>query len=136
MPIAAALPPSTLDTLWFTRCPVPTASGIAFKLGWLGEEFARDGIRVATLQDALQLGRHHYDHELPGLFREGGNVPALAARGAGTPTRLIGLTWIEEWQTITCAPTRAFARPPTCAASAWPCRLGKPATAPAASPEP
>ena len=42
MPIAATLPTPTLDTLWFTRCPVPTASGIAFKLGWLGEEFARD----------------------------------------------------------------------------------------------
>ncbi len=111
MPIAATLPTPTLDTLWFTRCPVPTASGIAFKLGWLGEEFARDGIRVATLQDTQQLGRHHYDHELPGLFREGGNVPALAARGAGTPTRLIGLTWIEEWQTILVRPDSGIRSP-------------------------
>lgn len=114
MPIAAvsATPSaSTLDTLWFTRCPVPTASGIAFKLGWLGEEFARDGIAVSTLQEAQQLGRHHYDHELPGLFREGGNVPALAARAAGTPTRLIGLTWIEEWQTILVRPDSGIRSP-------------------------
>lgn len=99
--------PSTLaaiEQIWFTRCPVPTASGLAFKLGWLTEEFAADGIPVSTLQEARQLGRHHYDHDLPGLFREGGNVPALAARAAGAPSRLIGLTWIEEWQTILVRP--------------------------------
>ncbi|GAB7531912.1 ABC transporter substrate-binding protein [Pseudomonas sp. 3A(2025)] len=93
-----------LEQIWFTRCPVPTASGLAYKLGWLSEEFAADGLPVSTLQEARQLGRHHYDHDLPGLFREGGNVPALAARAAGAPSRLIGLTWIEEWQTILVRP--------------------------------
>ena len=28
-----------VDTIWFTRCPVPTATGLAYKLGWLDEEF-------------------------------------------------------------------------------------------------
>ncbi|BDM23750.1 hypothetical protein KMS_R35060 [Pseudomonas sp. LRP2-20] len=96
--------PSALERIWFTRCPVPTASGIAYKLGWLEQEFAADGLPVSTLQEARQLGHHHYDHQLPGLFREGGNVPALAARAAGSPSRLIGLTWIEEWQTILVRP--------------------------------
>ncbi|MCU1721814.1 MULTISPECIES: ABC transporter substrate-binding protein [unclassified Pseudomonas] len=100
-PLPAATP---LEQLWFTRCPVPTASGIAYTLGWLGEEFAAEGLPVLTLQEARQLGHHHYDHQLPGLFREGGNVPALAARAAGSPSRLIGLTWIEEWQTILVRP--------------------------------
>ena len=107
MTIAATLPLPTatsLEQLWFTRCPVPTASGIAYTLGWLTEEFAADGLPVHTLQEARQLGHHHYDHQLPGLFREGGNVPALAARAAGAPSRLIGLTWIEEWQTILVRP--------------------------------
>ncbi|WP_425928129.1 ABC transporter substrate-binding protein [Pseudomonas sp. NyZ201] len=107
MSLAATLPlpgAAPLEQLWFTRCPVPTASGIAYTLGWLGEEFAADGLPVLTLQEARQLGHHHYDHQLPGLFREGGNVPALAARAAGSPSRLIGLTWIEEWQTILVRP--------------------------------
>ncbi|MCE5983119.1 ABC transporter substrate-binding protein [Pseudomonas wadenswilerensis] len=107
MTIAATLPLPTataLEQLWFTRCPVPTASGIAYTLGWLTAEFAADGLPVETLQEARQLGHHHYDHQLPGLFREGGNVPALAARAAGAPSRLIGLTWIEEWQTILVRP--------------------------------
>lgn len=101
----------TLDKIWFTRCPVPTATGLAYKLGWLDEEFARDGITVGTLQDRDErshsteeerrtLARHHYDHDLPGLFREGGNMLAIAARAQGAPNRLIGLTWIEEGQRI------------------------------------
>jgi ABC-type nitrate/sulfonate/bicarbonate transport system substrate-binding protein len=96
---------TALNQIWFTRCPVPTATGLAYKLGWLTEEFAKDGISIATLQDAPQeLRGHHYDHQLPALIREGGNMLALGARAQGAPTRLIGLTWIDEWQTILVRP--------------------------------
>jgi ABC-type nitrate/sulfonate/bicarbonate transport system substrate-binding protein len=92
---------SAPDTIWFTRCPVPTATGLAYKLGWLDDEFKPDGIQIRTLQDARgELARHHYDHQLPSLIREGGNLLALPAKAQGAPTRLIGLTWIDEWQTI------------------------------------
>jgi len=96
-----------LSQIWFTRCPVPTASGLAFKLGWLADEFASDGIAIATLQEEAAgspLARHHYDHELPALIREGGNMLALAARAQGAPNRLIGLTWIDEGQAIIVRP--------------------------------
>ncbi|MER7127562.1 ABC transporter substrate-binding protein [Streptosporangium saharense] len=92
---------SAIDKIWFTRCPVPTASGLAYNLGWLDEEFGEVGV----LQDAgPELAERHFDHQLLGLFREGGNVPALAARAEGARTRLIGLTWIEEWQSILVRP--------------------------------
>lgn len=99
---------SSLDTLWFTRCAgngrggVPTATGIASQLGWLSEEFSRDAIRVRALQDedAAALRHNHYDHQLPNLIREGGNLFSLPARAQGANTRLIGLTWIEEGQFI------------------------------------
>lgn len=94
-----------IDTIWFTRCPVPTATGLAYKLGWLDQEFAADGIAIKTLQDAgPELARHHYDHQLPALVREGGNLLALPAKAQGAPTRLIGLTWIDEWQSILVRP--------------------------------
>ena len=88
--------------LWFTRCPVPTATGVAADLGWFDEEFGRDGITVRSLQDVPQssLSGQHFEHGLPALFREGGNVPALWTRARGQQTRLIGLTWIEERQAI------------------------------------
>jgi ABC-type nitrate/sulfonate/bicarbonate transport system substrate-binding protein len=90
-----------LREIWFTRCPVPTATGLANALGWLREEFVGDGIRVATIQDAPPgLSRHHYDHEIPTLIREGGSLLALAAKAQGAPTKLIGLTWIDEAQAI------------------------------------
>lgn len=107
----APLARSALDQIWFTRCPVPTATGLAYKLGWLGEEFAADGIRVDTLQDNRELGRHHYDHQLPTLIREGGSLLALAARAQGAPTRLVGLTWIDEWQTILVRPDSGISAP-------------------------
>src|SRR3984957_12487414 len=94
--------------IWFTRCPVPTATGIAHALGWLKEEFAADGIRVATIQDAPpELSRHHYDHEIPTLIREGGSLLALAAKAQGAPTELIGPAWIDEAQAIS---VRAYSR--------------------------
>jgi ABC-type nitrate/sulfonate/bicarbonate transport system substrate-binding protein len=97
--------PHQPEEIWFTRCPVPTATGIAYKLGWLTEAFAADGIALKTLQESsAELGRHHYDHRLPTLIREGGNMLAFGARAQGEPTRLIGLTWIEESQLILTRP--------------------------------
>lgn len=102
----------SIDTIWFTRCPVPTATGLAYKLGWLDEEFARDGIAIKTLQEVGgPLARHHYDHGLATLIREGGNLLALPARAQGADTRLIGLTWIDEWQSILVRPGSGIRSP-------------------------
>ncbi len=96
---------SPLDTLWYTRCPVPTASGLANSLGWLSDTADDAGLRFGILQDAdAELAGRHFDHGLPSLIREGGNVPALAARAEGAPTRLVGLTWIDESQAILAGP--------------------------------
>nr|WSX74570.1 ABC transporter substrate-binding protein [Streptomyces sp. NBC_00899] len=125
----AADPAEGLGTVWLTRCPVPTASGIAHRLGWLAEEFGQRGVGVAELRDAgPQSARHHLDHGLPGLFREGGSVPALAARAAGAPTRLIGLTWIEERQVVLVRPGSGITTPAALA--------GRRAALPVHGPEP
>lgn len=102
---------SNIDKIWFTRCPVPTATGLAYKLGWLAQEFAPDDIAIQTLQDTPELGQHHYDHQLASLIREGGNLLAIPARAQGAPTRLIGLTWIDEWQSILVRPGSDITHP-------------------------
>lgn len=103
---AAPARSAALETIWFTRCPVPTATGLAYKLGWLEEAFAAEGVRLEALQESgrADLRRHHYDHDLPSLIREGGNMLAFGARAQGAPTRLVGLTWIEERQSILVRP--------------------------------
>ena len=114
------------ETLWYTRCPVPTASGLAHSLGWLGETAASAGLEFGVLQDAgPELAGHHFSHDLSGLIREGGNVPAVAARAQGSPTRLIGLTWIDESQAILVGPDS----PVTDAAGLAGLRIGVPAWA-------
>ncbi|WP_406229406.1 ABC transporter substrate-binding protein [Nocardia sp. NBC_01009] len=100
------------ETLWYTRCPVPTASGLAHSLGWLGDTAAEAGLEFGVLQDAgPELAAHHFLHDLSSLVREGGNVPAIAARAQGSPTRLIGLTWIDEAQAILVGPDSLVSAP-------------------------
>jgi len=102
----------SLAEIWFTRCPVPTATGLAYRLGRLDDAFAPSGIKVRTLQEETgPLRLHHYDHRLPTLVREGGNILAFAARAQNEPTRLVGLTWIEERQTILVRPDSGINSP-------------------------
>jgi ABC-type nitrate/sulfonate/bicarbonate transport system substrate-binding protein len=91
-----------MSRLWYTRCPAPTPFGIAVQKGWLEEEFAADGIDVTALQDAddVQIRRSHFTHTQPWSFRQGGNIPALWARAQGSDTRLIGVSWVDEFQAL------------------------------------
>jgi len=100
------------EHIWITRCPVPAASGVAWSLGWMDEEFARSGIAVHRVQEAgLNLVAPDPEHQARFLFREGGNIQALAARAQGAPTRVIGLTWIDERQAIIVRPDTRVMEP-------------------------
>lgn len=110
MTTKAAFP--ALKEIWSGRCPVPTATGLALKLGWLREEFAPDGTAVVDRreQGAERWQQTHGDLPPP-LFREGGAIPALIGRSRGERTRLIGLTWIDEWQTLLVRPDSGITHP-------------------------
>jgi ABC-type nitrate/sulfonate/bicarbonate transport system substrate-binding protein len=65
------------------------------------EDFERDGIAVKRVHEAgLNLVAEDPELQARHLFREGGNIQALAARAQDAPTRVIGLTWIDERQAI------------------------------------
>jgi ABC-type nitrate/sulfonate/bicarbonate transport system substrate-binding protein len=95
-----------MDTIWYTRCPVPTPLGIAVQEGWLAREFAPDGIQLKSLQDNVEaeVRESHFDHHLSHSFRQGGNIPAIWARARGRATRVIGLSWTDEFQGIVTLP--------------------------------
>lgn len=104
---AAAQP----ERLWYTRCPVPSPLGIAARQGWLAEAFAGHGIAVESIIDSRDrsVRASHFDHHLAWSFRQGGNIPPIWARASGRATRLVAITWTDEFQAIITLPGRAIA---------------------------
>jgi ABC-type nitrate/sulfonate/bicarbonate transport system substrate-binding protein len=94
------------DTIWYTRCPVPTAFSIAISLGLLDEEFAPDGVRIQSLHVSRDpaVRQSHFTHTQPNSFRHGGHIPPLWARSEGRDVRLIGLSWSDEYQAVIALP--------------------------------
>ena len=95
-----------LDTLWYTRCPVPTGLGIALQKGWLAQAFGARNTNVQSLResDDKAVRESHFDHTLQNSVRHGGNIPAIWARSAGRETRVLGLSWADETQRILTLP--------------------------------
>jgi sulfonate transport system substrate-binding protein len=99
--------PSTVSTvkpleLWYTRCPLPAASGIAQRQGWLHREFGRSDIKIDTIRTSPErwIRDSHFTHVHPNLFREGGPVPPIWAKAGGRDTALIGITRTDEASAI------------------------------------
>jgi ABC-type nitrate/sulfonate/bicarbonate transport system substrate-binding protein len=98
---------STTDTLWYTRCSVPTPFSFAAQFGWFEQEFAADGIAVKSLRESNNVDElaSHFEHHLPNSFRQGGSVPAIWTRAKGQDTRVIALSWTDEHQAIIALPS-------------------------------
>jgi len=90
------------ETIWYTRCPVPTTSGIAQHFRWLHQEYERTGIALESIRasEDKTVRLSHFDHTHPNMFREGGNIPPIWARGNGRDTVVVGITWVDEEQLI------------------------------------
>lgn len=91
-----------LDTLWYTRCPVPTGLGIALQKGWLEQALGDQGTRIQSLRESASqaVRESHFDHSLQNSVRHGGSIPAIWARASGRDTRVLGLSWSDEVQLI------------------------------------
>jgi sulfonate transport system substrate-binding protein len=89
--------PAAARTIWYTRCPVPTASGIAYQEKMFDAGFQGTGCAVRNIKE---LGRErantHFRHDLADSFREGGGSPPIWARAQGADTRLLGVSFVEE----------------------------------------
>ena len=53
----------------------------------------------------------HFKHTLGWSFRQGGNIPAIRARSDGRDTRLVGLTWVDEFQAVITLPGSGLREP-------------------------
>lgn len=97
---------TTLSEIWYTRCPVPTPVGLAVQLGYLEETFKEADIALKSIIDSpdRSVRQSHFNHTLEWSFRHGGNVPPIRARSEGRNTRLVGITWTDEFQAIITLP--------------------------------
>jgi len=95
-----------VENLWYTRCPIPTASSLAIDNRLFDEEFAPDGISIASLcaSTEREVRESHFDHLQPDSFRQGGNIPPIWTRSRGGDVMLIGLTWVDEYQAVVTLP--------------------------------
>lgn len=95
-----------IDSLWYTRCPVPTASGIAIQEGWLGREFASDAIEIRSLASSndTKIRQSHYLLHGTHLIRHGGSSPVFNALAQGTDVRIVGIAQHEVSYPLLVAP--------------------------------
>lgn len=87
--------------IYYTRCPVPTASGIAFQKGMFADAFEDSNYVVSNI---VELGPDHqnvhYTHSIEMFCREGGVSPPVWARANGVDSVVLGITFIEESQGV------------------------------------
>lgn len=95
------------NTLWYTRCPLPTAFSVAIHAGFLGQHVTASGGDVQSLRhsndQAIRLS--HFTHTYPGMIRQGGHIPPLWSRSEGKPVKLIGLSHTNEAQLVLTLPS-------------------------------
>ncbi len=90
------------EVLSYTRCAVPSPLSLAIQLGWIEKEFEADGIVIKAIQESNKPSElnSHFNHHLPDSFRQGGSVPPIWAKANGADTKVIGLSWTDEFQAI------------------------------------
>jgi len=65
--------PLNWKEVWYTNCPVVSASNVDESLGWVREELKKVGVKYAYFRfTPLNDWYPHYIHNLDNLFRVGG----------------------------------------------------------------
>jgi len=79
--------------VWYTNCPLISASNIDQELGWTREEFKKLGVNYAYFRSARENDFYpHYIHNLDNLIRFGGLFPPIQVHADIRRTKLLGVT--------------------------------------------
>ena len=64
------------NEVYYTNCPLVSASNVDQELGWTREEFKKIGVKYAFLRSVRENNWYpHYIHNLDNLIRFGGLFP-------------------------------------------------------------
>ena len=79
--------------VYYTNCPLISASNVDQELGWTKEEFKKIGISYLYLRARAENDWYpHYVHNLDNLIRFGGLFPPIHVQADIRRTRLLGVT--------------------------------------------
>lgn len=85
--------PLNWKEVYYTNCPLVSASNVDQELGWTREEFKKIGVKYGFLRSVRENDWYpHYIHNLDNLIRFGGLFPPIHVQADIRRTRLLGVT--------------------------------------------
>ena len=84
--------------VYYTNCPLVSASNVDQELGWTKEEYKKIGVHFAYFRSRRENDWYpHYIHNLDNLIRFGGLFPPIEVHADIRRTRLLGATHVP-WE--------------------------------------
>ena len=91
----ASTVPLDWSEVYYTNCPLVSASNVDQELGWTREEYKKIGVEYAFLRSRRENNWYpHYIHNLDNLIRFGGLFPPVHVHADLRRTRLLGATQV------------------------------------------
>ena len=81
--------------VYYTNCPLVSASNVDQELGWTNEEYGKLGVEFAYFRSRAETDWYpHYIHNQENLIRFGGLFPPIHVHADYRRTRMLGLTHV------------------------------------------
>ena len=85
--------PLDWSEVYYTNCPLVSASNVDQELGWTREEYKKIGVKYAFLRSRRENNWYpHYIHNMDNLIRFGGLFPPIHVHADLRRTKLLGAT--------------------------------------------
>lgn len=89
--------PLNWKEVYYTNCPLVSASNVDQELGWTKEEYKKIGVKYQFLRLPRENDWYpHYIHNLDNLIRFGGLFPPVHVQADIRRTRLLGVTHVPR----------------------------------------
>ena len=89
--------PLNWKEVYYTNCPLISASNVDQELGWTKEEFKKIGVKYGYFRSTPENDWYpHYIHNLDNLIRFGGLFPPIQVNADIRRTRLLGVTHVPH----------------------------------------
>ncbi len=85
------------EEVYYTNCPLISASNVDQELGWTKEEYKKIGVKYAYFRSNPETDWYpHYIHNMDNLIRFGGLFPPVQVHADIRRTRLLGVTHVPR----------------------------------------